>query len=212
MKLSKTQALIEEIRNGKMVILIDDADRENEGDLVFAAEVVKPELINFMIKEARGLVCLAMAPELVEKLELAPMVSLERRPQQTAFTVSIDAASGISSGASAADRAKTIWTATCSNAKPDDLVSPGHVFPLKARKRGVLERPGHTEGSVDLVRLAGLRPAAVICEVLNEDGSMSRGEELMKFADKHQLKIGSIADLIAYLNLNEINLNNEINH
>ena len=190
---------IEDIRAGKMVIMVDDEDRENEGDLVLAAEKVTPEAINFMAKYGRGLICLALTPERVEELHLPLMAPQDNgTPYGTAFTVSIDAREGITTGISAADRAHTIKVAIDPNSKPEDLVRPGHVFPLRARKGGVLRRAGHTEGSVDLARLAGLYPAGVICEIMNDDGTMARVPQLMEFARKHGLKIITIADLIHY--------------
>ena len=194
--------LISELRLGKMILLVDDEHRENEGDLIMAADFVTPEKINFMITHARGLVCLALAPERVDQLGLPLMVSHAQNgsPNKTAFTLSIEASSGISTGISAKDRAHTIQVASCAEAKPSDISSPGHIFPLKARPGGVLERPGHTEASVDYMKLCGLNPAAVICEVMNEDGSMARLPDLVRFANKHQLKIGTIHDLIEVLN------------
>lgn len=189
---------IEEIRAGRMVILVDDEDRENEGDLVFAAELVTPEHINFMATYARGLICLAMDDTLIDRLELAPMVRNNQATLGTAFTVSIEARHGVSTGISARDRATTIRAAIADNAGPNDIVSPGHVFPLRARKGGVLVRTGQTEGSVDLARLAGLKPAGVICEIMRDDGEMARRPELEKFAATHGLLLVSVADLIAY--------------
>ena len=192
--------LLEELRQGRMIILVDDEDRENEGDLVLPAQFATADQINFMAKEARGLICLALDGEQVDRLGLKPMVDAEtnRTPNKTAFTVSIEAAHGVSTGISAADRAHTIRVASHPEARREDIRSPGHVFPLRAQKGGVLRRAGHTEGSVDLMRLSGLWPAAVICEIMNPDGSMSRVPELIHFAHQHRLKIGSIADLIAY--------------
>ncbi len=197
--------LIEDMRNGKMVILVDDEDRENEGDLVVAADFVTPEIINFMATEARGLICLSLSPEQIERLGLPLMVKDEQNfsPNKTAFTVSIEAASGVSTGISAADRAHTIRVASNPNAKPSDIIVPGHVFPIRAKPGGVLKRAGHTEGSVDLAVLAGLQPAAVICEVINPDGTMARVNDLKQFAAKHKLKIGTIVDLIRYRVQNE---------
>ncbi len=189
---------IEEIKKGKMVILVDDEDRENEGDLTIAAEKVTPEAINFMAKYGRGLICLAITEEKAQQLDLKPMVSENTARFQTNFTVSIDAKDGISTGISAWDRAWTIKLATRDDAKPEDFVRPGHVFPLIARKGGVLVRAGQTEGSVDLARLAGLKPMAVICEIMNDDGTMARLPHLIEFAKKHGLKIITIADLIQY--------------
>lgn len=194
------EVLAKEISLGRMVILVDDEDRENEGDLVMAAEKVSAEAINFMAAEARGLICLSLTPQQVDRLQLPPMVPelFNRSPHRTAFTVSIEAATGVSTGISAADRARTIRVAADPSSSPADISMPGHIFPIRARPGGVLERPGHTEGSVDLVRMAGLSPAAVICEVMNSDGTMARLDDLSVFAQKHQLKIGSIADLIVF--------------
>ncbi len=198
MSVSSIEEAIEDIRQGKMVILVDDEDRENEGDLTLAAEAATPENINFMAKYGRGLICLTLTPDKCDALGLRPMVRDNTSPFETAFTVSIEAKSGVTTGISAADRAHTILTAVADNATPKDLVSPGHVFPLRARKGGVLVRSGQTEGSVDLARLAGLRPAGVICEIMNDDGSMSRMPELKKFAKHHGIKICTVADLVAY--------------
>lgn len=189
---------IEDIRNGKMVILVDDEDRENEGDLTIAAEKVTPQAINFMAKYGRGLICLAITEEKAQQLDLKPMVANNTAPFQTNFTVSIDARDGITTGISAWDRAWTIKTAVRDDAKPEDFVRPGHIFPLIARKGGVLVRAGQTEGSVDLARLAGLKPAAVICEIMKDDGTMARLPDLIEFAREHGLKIVTIADLIQY--------------
>jgi 3,4-dihydroxy 2-butanone 4-phosphate synthase / GTP cyclohydrolase II len=197
-----TQAL-EDIRAGRMVILVDDEDRENEGDLVFAADMVTPELINFMATHARGLICLAMDDAMIDRLELPMMVRHNEASLGTAFTVSIEARHGVSTGISARDRATTIRAAISDQASAADLVSPGHVFPLRARKGGVLVRTGQTEGSVDLARLAGCRPAGVICEIMREDGEMARRPELEQFAAKHGLLLLSVADLIAYRLLRE---------
>ncbi|MDY7229935.1 3,4-dihydroxy-2-butanone-4-phosphate synthase [Hyalangium rubrum] len=187
-----------EIRKGGMVILTDDEDRENEGDLVMAAEKVTPKAINFMATHARGLICLALTEERIRRLNLPLMVQDNTSPFQTAFTVSIEAARGVTTGISAADRARTVLAAVAPNAKPGDLVRPGHIFPLRAREGGVLVRTGQTEGSVDLARLAGLAPAGVICEVMNADGTMARRPDLVKFARKHKLVLLSVADLIRY--------------
>src|SRR5689334_8126136 len=181
-----------------MVILMDDKDRENEGDLCMAAEKVTPEAINFMATHGRGLICLPLTEERVRHLGIAMMVSDNTSPFGTAFTVSVDAATGITTGISAADRAKTILDAIADDAKPHDLVTPGHIFPLRARNGGVLVRAGQTEGSVDLARLAGLKPAGVICEIMRDDGEMARRPELEEFATKHGLLLLSVADLIAY--------------
>lgn len=195
--ISIEQAL-ETLKAGKMIILMDDEDRENEGDLVMAAEHATPEAINFMSRFGCGLICLPMAEELIDKLKLPMMAQNNKSPYGTAFTVSIEAANGVSTGISAGDRAQTIKVAIDSESGPDDIISPGHVFPLRARKRGVLERAGQTEGSVDLVRIAGLTPAAVICEIINEDGTMSRRDELEIFSQKHQIPMVTIKDLIEY--------------
>ena len=181
-----------------MVILVDDEDRENEGDLYMATEGVDAAAINFMAKHGRGLICLTLSSELVEKLELPMMVSNNKSPYGTGFTVSIEARTGVSTGISAADRARTIQAAVAPDAKPGDVISPGHIFPLKARDGGVLVRAGQTEGSVDLSRLAGLVPAGVICEIMNDDGTMARMPDLERVAEKHGLKIATIADLVAY--------------
>ncbi|MFH1596425.1 MAG: bifunctional 3,4-dihydroxy-2-butanone-4-phosphate synthase/GTP cyclohydrolase II [Pseudomonadota bacterium] len=198
MSLAPIEAVIEDIRQGKMIILVDDEDRENEGDLTMAAELVTPEAINFMARHGRGLICLALTPDLVEKLQLSLMVRDNQSAFKTAFCISIEARRGVTTGISAADRATTILTAVADGARPDDLVSPGHVFPLRARKGGVLVRTGQTEGSVDLSRLAGLKGAAVICEIMKDDGTMARMPDLEEFADKHNLKIATVADLVAY--------------
>ncbi|MFO7840466.1 MAG: bifunctional 3,4-dihydroxy-2-butanone-4-phosphate synthase/GTP cyclohydrolase II [Desulfosalsimonadaceae bacterium] len=189
---------IKEIKKGRMVILVDDEDRENEGDLTIAAEAVTPETINFMAKYGRGLICLAMTPEKVEALDLPMMVSNNTSRFHTGFTVSIEARHGVTTGISAADRATTIQTAIADNAKPEDLVRPGHVFPLRARRGGVIVRTGQTEGSVDLARLAGLKPAAVICEIMDEDGTMARMPTLEKFSEEHGIGICTIEKLIEY--------------
>ena len=189
---------IEALKAGKMIILMDDEHRENEGDLVMAAEYVTPEAINFMSRFGCGLICLPMAEELIDKMALPMMAQHNKSPYGTAFTVSIEAAQGVSTGISAKDRARTIQIAIAPDSTPDDIISPGHVFPLRARKKGVLERAGQTEGSVDLTRLAGLTPAAVICEIINEDGTMSRRDELALFAQKHQIPLVTIKDLIEY--------------
>ncbi len=194
---------IEDIKKGKMVILVDDEDRENEGDLMIAAEKITPEGINFMAKYGRGLICLSLTPERVEELKLPMMVSENRSRFQTAFTISIEARRGVTTGISAADRATTVLTAIDDRTKPEDVISPGHIFPLRAREGGVLVRSGQTEGSVDLARLAGLKAAAVICEVMNEDGTMARMPDLVIFAKRHNLKIVTIADIIKYRMRNE---------
>ena len=189
---------IEEIRQGKMVILVDDEDRENEGDLTMAAEKVTPEAVNFMAKYGRGLICLSLTPEKITALDLPPMVDNNTSRFETAFTVSIEARHGVTTGISVADRATTILTAVADDAKSSDLVRPGHIFPLRARKGGVIVRSGQTEGSVDLARLAGLKPAGVICEVMNENGTMARMPDLKKFSEKHHIGICTIADLIEH--------------
>ena len=198
MPLSTIEEAIEDIRDGKMVILVDDEDRENEGDLTLAAEFVTPEAINFMARHGRGLICLSITEEKAMALQLPPMVHDNSSAFGTAFTVSIEARRGVSTGISAHDRATTIRTAIAETAKPEDLVRPGHVFPIIARKGGVLVRTGQTEGSVDLARLAGCVPAGVICEIMNEDGTMARMQDLKVFAAEHRLKIVSIKDLIEY--------------
>jgi 3,4-dihydroxy 2-butanone 4-phosphate synthase/GTP cyclohydrolase II len=198
MPLATIEEAIEEIRRGRMVILMDDKDRENEGDLCMAAEKVTPAAINFMATHGRGLICLSLTEEGVRRLGLSMMVSDNTSPFGTAFTVSVDSASGITTGISAADRAKTILDAIADDAKPHDLATPGHIFPLRARNGGVLVRAGQTEGSVDLARLAGLKPSGVICEIMKDDGTMARQPDLMKFARKHKLKVVTIADLIQY--------------
>src|SRR5512147_3227104 len=198
MPLSRIEEAIADIRAGKMVILVDDEDRENEGDLTLAAEFVTPEAINFMARHGRGLVCLSITEEKARQLQLPPMVHDNSSPFGTAFTVSIEARRGVSTGISAHDRATTIRTAIAAKARPEDLVRPGHVFPVVARKGGVLVRTGQTEGSVDLARIAGCFPAGVICESMNEDGSMARMPDLEKVAAEHDLRIISIRDLIEY--------------
>ena len=203
MPVATIEEAIEDIRQGKMVILVDDEDRENEGDLTLAAEAATPENINFMAKYGRGLICLTLTPDKCDELGLRPMVRDNTSPFETAFTVSIEARHGVTTGISAADRAHTILTAIADDSSPKDLVSPGHVFPLRARKGGVLVRSGQTEGSVDLARLAGLKPAGVICEIMNDDGTMSRMPELRTFAKEHGLKICTVADLVAYRLRNE---------
>ncbi|MGD9160512.1 MAG: bifunctional 3,4-dihydroxy-2-butanone-4-phosphate synthase/GTP cyclohydrolase II [Desulfobacteraceae bacterium] len=203
MTISRIEDVIEDLKNGKMIILVDDEDRENEGDLTMAAEKVTPEAINFMAKYGRGLICLSLEPDLVEQLNLPLMVDNNKSPFNTAFTVSIEAREGVTTGISAHDRAKTILTAVKDDAKPEDLVQPGHIFPLRARKGGVLFRTGQTEGSVDLARLAGLKPAGVICEIMKDDGTMARMPDLIEFAEEHDLKIATVADIIAYRMRNE---------
>ncbi|GAB54351.1 3,4-dihydroxy-2-butanone 4-phosphate synthase [Glaciecola punicea ACAM 611] len=203
MALNTTAEIIEDIRLGKMVILMDDEDRENEGDLIMAAEHVTPEAINFMVTHARGLVCLPMTQERCKRLKLPLMVDNNGAQFSTNFTVSIEAAKGVTTGISAADRAATILAAVNKEAVSEDIVQPGHIFPLIAKEGGVLNRAGHTEAGVDLPRLAGLEPAGVIVEILNADGSMARRPELEVFAKKHNIKVGTIAELIEYRNLNE---------
>ncbi len=198
MAVSKIEEVVEDIKAGKMIILVDDEDRENEGDLCMAAEAVTPEAVNFMAKYGRGLICLTLSPDIIEQLDLPMMVSQNKSPYGTGFTISIEARTGVSTGISAADRARTIEAAVDPGAEPRDIISPGHIFPLKAREGGVLVRTGQTEGSVDLARLAGVRTAGVICEIMNEDGSMARMPDLEIFAKKHDLKIATIADLVAY--------------
>jgi len=203
MGISDIDGVLEDFRKGKMIILVDDEDRENEGDLAMAAEKVTPEAINFMAKYARGLICLSLHPDIVERLSLPLMVQDNRSRFQTAFTVSIEAKNGVTTGISAADRAHTVLTAVADDALPGDLVQPGHVFPLRARRGGVLFRAGQTEGSVDLARLAGLKPTGVICEIMNEDGTMARRPDLDEFAKRHGFRVVTIADIIAYRMRNE---------
>jgi 3,4-dihydroxy 2-butanone 4-phosphate synthase/GTP cyclohydrolase II len=195
--------LVAELAAGRMVILVDEEDRENEGDLVLAAEHVTPEAINFMARFARGLICLTLTRERCERLQLPPMASRNGTKHGTAFTVSIEAATGVTTGISAADRARTVQAAVARDAKPSDLVQPGHIFPLQAQDGGVLMRAGHTEAGCDLAGMAGLLPAAVICEVMKDDGTMARLPDLQVFAREHGLKIGTIADLIGYRSRNE---------
>lgn len=198
MPLLTTEEAIKEIRAGRMVILVDDEDRENEGDLTMAAEAVTPEAINFMAKYGRGLICLSMTGEKIDSLNLRLMVEHNTSKYQTGFTVSIEARCGVTTGISAADRATTILTAVADDAEPTDLVRPGHVFPLRGRNGGVIVRAGQTEGSIDLARLAGLKPAGVICEIMDEDGTMARMPALEKFSEKHGIGLCTIADLIEY--------------
>jgi 3,4-dihydroxy 2-butanone 4-phosphate synthase/GTP cyclohydrolase II len=198
MDLSPTQDLIDALRLGHMIVLADAEDRENEGDLVLAADFVTPEAINFMATHARGLICLTLTEDRCRQLNLPLMVNENRSPMGTAFTVSIEAAAGVTTGISAADRARTVRAATAKHAKPGDIVQPGHIFPVMAQKGGVLARAGHTEAGCDLAELAGLTPAAVICEIMNPDGSMARMPELLPFAQRHGLKVGTIADLIRH--------------
>ena len=196
--LSPIEEIIEEARNGRMFILVDDEDRENEGDLVIPAQMATPDAINFMAKYGRGLICLSLTKQRVQELSLPLMPSDNRQRQSTAFTVSIEAAEGVTTGISAGDRARTIAVAIDPARGKDDIHTPGHVFPLEAREGGVLVRAGHTEAAVDISRLAGLNPSGVICEIMNEDGSMARLPDLVPFAQFHGLKMGAIADLIAY--------------
>ncbi|TWG80251.1 3,4-dihydroxy 2-butanone 4-phosphate synthase/GTP cyclohydrolase II [Cupriavidus gilardii J11] len=198
MTIASTEDIIAEIRAGRMVILVDEEDRENEGDLVLAADFVTPEAINFMAKFGRGLICLTLTAERCRQLDLHPMVTRNGTPHGTNFTVSIEAAEGVTTGISAADRARTVQAAVARDAKPSDLVQPGHIFPLTARPGGVLMRAGHTEAGCDLAALAGLTPASVICEIMKDDGTMARLPDLIEFARQHGLKIGTIADLIHY--------------
>lgn len=201
--LSPITDIIADIRAGRMVILVDEEDRENEGDLVLAASHVTPETINFMAMHGRGLICLTLTEQRCQQLGLSQMVTDNRTPHGTAFTVSIEAAEGVTTGISAHDRARTVQAAVAHNAKPSDLVMPGHIFPLTAQPGGVLVRAGHTEAGCDLAQLAGLEPAAVICEILKDDGSMARLPDLIEFGKKHNLKIGAIRDLISYRNETE---------
>lgn len=197
------EQIIHDLRSGKMVIIVDDENRENEGDLIIAADKVKPEDINFMTHNCRGLICLTLTQSRCNKLRLPLMVTQNYDLESTNFTVSIDASAGITTGSSVQDRTRTVKAATNPNAKPEDIKQPGHIFPLMADPGGVLIRGGHTEAGCDLTRLAGLTSAAVIAEILSEDGSMARRPELIKFARKHQIKIGAIADLIKYRIANE---------
>src|SRR5512137_849393 len=198
MSIAPIPELVAELAAGRMVILVDEEDRENEGDLVLAAEHVTPEAINFMARHARGLICLTLTRERCERLQLPPMAKRNGTKHGTAFTVSIEAATGVTTGISAADRARTIQAAVARDAGPADLVQPGHVFPLQAQDGGVLMRAGHTEAGCDLAGMAGLTPAAVICEIMKDDGTMARLPDLIEFAREHQLKIGTIADLIEH--------------
>jgi len=203
MSLAPIEEIVAELKAGRMVILVDEEDRENEGDLVMAAEHVTPEAINFMVKHARGLVCLTLTDARCRQLGLKQMVSDNQTPHGTAFTISIEAAEGVTTGISAADRAITIQAAVAKNAEPTDIIQPGHIFPLRAQPGGVLVRAGHTEAGCDLVGMAGLVPASVICEILKEDGTMARLPDLLEFSKEHGLKIGAIADLIHYRAANE---------
>lgn len=203
MPLNKIEEIIDDIRQGKMVILMDDEDRENEGDIIVAAEKVTPDIINFMATEARGLICLTLTGERCDFLGLPAMVTGNGAKFSTPFTVSIEAAEGVTTGISAGDRAITIRTAVDSKSKPEDIVQPGHIFPLRARPGGVLSRAGHTEAGCDIARLAGLTPSSAIVEIMNADGTMARRPDLEVFAEKHGIKIGTIADLIHYRMANE---------
>ena len=203
MTIATTQEIIEDLRQGRMVVLVDAEDRENEGDLVMAADFVTPEAINFMARHARGLICLTLEESRCRQLNLSMMVTDNRALHGTAFTASIEAASGVTSGISAADRARTVQVAVAANAKPDDIVQPGHIFPVMAKKGGVLVRAGHTEAGCDLAKLAGRTPAAVICEIIKDDGEMARLPDLQEFAKLHDLKVGTIADLIRYRSVTE---------
>ena len=202
-KFNTIEEALEDIREGKMVILLDDEDRENEGDLTIAAEKVTPEAVNFMAKYGRGLICLSLTSERVDELKLPMMADMNTSRFGTAFTISIEARRGVTTGISAADRAKTIKTAICPKTRPEDIARPGHVFPLRAQPGGVLQRAGQTEGSVDLARLAGLYPSGVICEIMNDDGTMARVPDLIPYARKHGLKMITIKDLIQYRMKNE---------
>lgn len=204
--MNSTQEIIDDLKQGKMVIIMDDEDRENEGDLLMVAEHVRPQDVNFMASYGRGLICLTLTRERCQQLRLPLMVNDNQAAYSTNFTVSIEAAEGVTTGISAADRAKTIQAAVQPDAKPTDVVQPGHIFPLMAQPGGVLNRTGHTEAGCDLARLAGFEPAAVIVEILNDDGSMARRDDLKLFAEKHELKIGTIADLIHYRIQNEKNI------
>ena len=210
MSFADIETVLEDLRQGKMIILVDDEDRENEGDLTVAAEKVTPEIINFMARFGRGLICLALTPDRLAELDLPQMVTDNTSRFETAFTVSIDAARGVTTGISAEDRAKTVLAAVADEGKPSDLVRPGHIFPLQARRGGVLVRAGQTEGSVDLAKLAGLKPAGVICEVMKDDGTMARLPDLEILAREHDLKIASIADIIEYRLRNEMLVNRVI--
>lgn len=196
--LAATETALDVMRRGGMIVLVDDADRENEGDLVIAAEHCRAADINFMCREGRGLVCLALTPERCDRLRLPMMVKTDSASMTTAFTVSVEARTGVTTGISAADRARTVQVAVADEARPEDLVSPGHIFPLRSQVGGVLVRSGHTEGAVDLARLSGLRPAGVICEIMRDDGEMARMDDLEQFAARHDLPILTIADLIRY--------------
>ena len=198
MAVSSIEEVLKDIKAGKMIILVDDEDRENEGDLCMAAEAVTPEAINFMATHGRGLICLTLSGDIVDQLQLPMMVSDNRSPYGTGFTISIEARTGVSTGISAADRARTVQAAVDPDATPHDIISPGHIFPLRAKDGGVLVRTGQTEGSIDLARLAGMRTAGVICEIMKDDGTMARMPDLELFSQKHDVKIATIADLVAY--------------
>ncbi len=195
-----TSEILADFKQGHMVILVDDEDRENEGDIIIAADFITADAINFMSKNARGLICLALHPDQVARLQLPQMVSEEKNssPNRTAFTVSIEASIGVTTGISAHDRALTVKAASNPLAKPSDVQMPGHIFPIRAQKNGVLVRNGHTEAGVDLAILSGLNPAAVICEVINDDGTMARVGDLLKFAERFQIKVGTIKDLVSF--------------
>ena len=197
-EISSTQSIIEDARNGKMFILVDHEDRENEGDLVIPGQMATPNAVNFMATHGRGLICLALPSEQIDKLKLPLMAATNSSRHETAFTVSIEAREGVTTGISAHDRSKTISVAINPQVRTEEIATPGHVFPLRAKNGGVLIRAGHTEAAVDISRLAGLNPSGVICEIMNDDGSMARLKDLKKFAYIHDLKIGTISDLIAY--------------
>lgn len=203
MAMNSIEEIIEDLRQGRMVVIMDDEDRENEGDLVMASTMVRPDDINFMARYGRGLICLTLTRDRCEQLRLPLMVNDTDSQKSTNFTVSIEAARGVTTGISAADRARTVQAAVAPNARPEDLVQPGHIFPLMAQPGGVLTRAGHTEAGCDLARMAGFEPSSVIVEILNEDGTMSRRDDLLEFAKQHGLKIGTVADLIAYRIRNE---------
>lgn len=203
MTTATTEEIIEDIRRGRMVVLVDAEDRENEGDLLMAADFVTPDAVNFMAKHARGLICLTLEEARCRQLNLPLMVTENRALHGTAFTASIEAASGVTSGISAADRARTVQVAVAANAKPDDIVQPGHIFPVMAKPGGVLVRAGHTEAGCDLAKLAGRTPASVICEIIKDNGEMARLPDLQEFAKRHDLKVGTIADLIRYRSITE---------
>ena len=198
MAVSSIEEVLKDIKAGKMIILVDDEDRENEGDLCMAAEAVTPEAINFMATHGRGLICLTLSGDIVDQLQLPMMVNDNQSPYGTGFTISIEARTGVSTGISAADRARTVQAAVDPDATPHDIISPGHIFPLRAKDGGVLVRTGQTEGSIDLARLAGMRTAGVICEIMKDDGTMARMPDLELFSQKHDVKIATIADLVAY--------------